>query len=112
MVEIALFREWALSLPGVDEQPHFHMASFRANKKIFSTLREEEKRAMLKLSLVSQSVYCSYDVTVFSPVPGGWGAKGATLVDLRTVPPDICKEALITAYEEVTAKKPGKAKKR
>jgi hypothetical protein len=106
MVDFATFRNMALALPGAEEQPHFHLASFRAGKKIFATLWEKENRAMLKLSLVSQSVFCSYDPAIFFPVPGGWGKKGATFVDLAKVPKNIFKDALTTAYKEVTEKKP------
>jgi hypothetical protein len=81
MVSLDNFRKLALSFPDAEEQPHFHLASFRVKKKIFATLWEKENRAMLKLSLVDQSVFCTYH-DVFSPVPGGWGTKGATFVDL------------------------------
>jgi YjbR len=107
MVEIETFRTWALSLPGVTEQPHFNLASFRVNSKIFATLWQDENRAMLKLSLVSQSVFCSYNSAVFFPVPGGWGRKGATFVDLGKVRKDMFKDALTTAFNETSAKKSG-----
>lgn len=96
------FRKIALSLPGVCELPHFDRASFRVGKRIFATLSEKENRAMLKLSLVSQSVYCSYDPGIFFPVPGGWGKKGATYVDLASLKAGIGKEAIKTAYNELT----------
>jgi hypothetical protein len=95
----------ALSFPGSEEQPHFHLPSFRVKKKIFATLWEKENRAMLKLSLVSQSVFCSYDPAIFFPVPGGWGRQGATFVDLEKVPKIIFKDALSNAYNELVTKK-------
>ena len=105
MVTQDTFRKMALSFPGSGEQPHFHLPSFRVKKKIFATLWEKENRAMLKLSLVSQSVFCSYDPTVFSPVPGGWGRQGATFVDLGKVPKNIFKDALSKAYNEAVTNK-------
>lgn len=108
MVTQDTFREMALSFPGTEEQPHFHLPSFRVKKKIFATLWEKENRAMIKLSLVSQSVFCSYDPSIFFPVPGGWGRQGATFADLGKVPKKICKEALTTAYNEAIAKKVNK----
>jgi hypothetical protein len=97
----------------VEEQPHFHLSSFRVKKKIFATYWKKENRAMLKLSLIDQSVFCSYDNTVFFPVPGGWGKKGATFVELNKVRKDIFKDALTTAYNGVAVKKQtGKAKKK
>lgn len=102
MVSQSAFREMALSLPGAEEQPHFHLASFRVKKKIFATLWEKENRAMLKLSLIDQSVFCAYENgTVFFPVPNAWGKKGATFVDLAKVKKGMLKDALTTAYDQL-----------
>jgi hypothetical protein len=108
MVDLDYFRKLALSFPDTAELPHFDLRSFRFKKKIFATFHERDNRAMLKLTLVSQSVFCSYDNAVFFPVPGGWGKAGATFVDLGKVRKDIFKNALTTAYGEVSADKPGK----
>ena len=108
MVTLDTFTKMALSLPGTEEQPHFHLRSFRVKKRIFATLWEKENRAMIKLSLVSQSVFCLYDPAIFFPVPGGWGRQGATFTDLGKVPKNICKDALKTAYNEAIAKKVNK----
>lgn len=105
MISIERVRQMAMLLPEVVELPHFHLSSFRIKKKIFATLWIKESRVMLKLSLVSQSVYCSYNPTIFFPVPGGWGLKGATFVDLLNVDENIFKEALQTAYNETVTKK-------
>jgi hypothetical protein len=105
MVDVQTFRKMALSLPGAEEHPHFDHPSFRVGKKIFATLWEKENRAMIKLSLISQSVFCSYDATIFFPVPGGWGRKGATFVDLGKVRKDMFKDALTVAYNELVSKK-------
>ena len=105
MVDFETFRKIALSFPDAEELPHFHLPSFRIKKKIFATLWEKENRAMLKLTPVSQSVFCSYDLSVFYPVPGGWGKRGATFVDLRKVRKNMFKDAISVAYKEVAAKK-------
>jgi|SRR5579871_810285 len=105
MVSLSSFRTLALSFPDTVEEPHFHLASFRVKKKIFSTLWEKENRAMIKLPLNDQSVFCDYDNTIFFPVPGKWGLKGATFVDLKKVNKKILKEALSIAYEQVIKKK-------
>lgn len=68
---------------------------------------------MLKLSLIDQSVFCAYENgSVFYPVPGGWGTKGATFVELAKVRKDMLKDALTVAYNELVAKKPARAKKK
>jgi hypothetical protein len=104
MVTITAFRKMALDLPGTEEAPHFDLASFRIGKKIFATIHQKENRVMVKLSPLSQSVYCSCDAAVFSPVPGGWGRQGATFVDLGKAGKVLLREALATAFREVQAK--------
>ncbi len=105
MVDVATFRKWALELPDAVEEPHFDIPSFRVNKKIFATLRTKENRAMLKLPLNDQSVFCAYDNTIFFPVPGFWGKQGCTFVDLKKVRKDMFKDALKTAYQGVASSK-------
>ena len=105
MVSLAAFRKMALAFPEVEELPHFHLASFRWKKKIFTTLWEKENRAMLKLPLSDQSVYCDYDPGIFSPVPGSWGKQGATFVDLKKVSSTILQEALSISYQNIVQKR-------
>ena len=93
----------ALSFPQTEEKPHFHLSSFRWKNKIFATLHVEERRAMLKLTPVDQSVFCDLD-RAFYPVDGGWGKKGATFVDLKKVGKKMFKDALTLAYEGVSKK--------
>ena len=59
MVTIKTFRTLALSFPEVVGLPHFDLASFRVKKKTFATLSAERQRAMLRLSQIDQSVFCS-----------------------------------------------------
>ena len=108
MATLETFRQLALSFPDTVELPHFHLQSFRVKKKIFATLHEKDNRAMLKLPLTDQSVCCSYDDTVFFPVPGRWGKQGATFVELSKVKKNILKEALIIAYNNAAGKKKSK----
>jgi hypothetical protein len=105
MVSPIEFRNFALALPDTIELPHFDLTSFRIKKKIFATLSEKDNRAMVSLSPLSQSVFCAYDQTVFYPVPGGWGKKGATYVNLPKVKKVMLKDALKTAYTETAAKR-------
>jgi hypothetical protein len=104
MINIETFRQLALSFPDAVELPHFELISFRIKKKIFATYHSKDSRAMLKLSLVDQSVFCSYDNTIFFPVPGSWGKNGATFVELKKVRKNIFRDALTTAYNNVAAK--------
>jgi len=105
MVSVNTFRKLALSFPGVTEQPHFEKTSFRVKKKIFATLSQAEKKAVLKLPEIDQSVFCSFDKTIIYPVAGGWGKQGWTVVELSKVKLGMLKDALSVAYNTVSAKK-------
>jgi hypothetical protein len=105
MMTIDEVRKFALSFPEAYEQEHFGMPSFRVKKKIYSTIWIKENRVMVKLSPEIQSVFCAVDKASFSPVPGGWGAKGATFVELSTVKEEIFQDAMTTAYCGVAPKK-------
>ncbi len=105
MVDINAFRMLALSFADTAELPHFEKTSFRVKNKIFATYWEKEDRAMLVLPIIEQSVFCSYDSTVFFPVPGAWGKKGATLVELKNVRKDMLNDAVTVAYNNIAQKK-------
>ena len=100
MVDIETARQIALSLPDMEEYNHFGRTAFKRNgKRTFATLWPAENRMMVKLSLVDQSVFQSFDSSVFYPVPNKWGLKGATFVELSKVRPDMLQDALTTAWE-------------
>ena len=98
MISVEAARQLALSFPETDEHPHFDRKAFRVKKKIFATLDEKRKRVMVKLSLTDQSVFCAYDDSIIYPVPGGWGQKGATYIELAKVKKAMFRDALTTAY--------------
>ena len=98
MITIEDVRQFALSFPEAYEQEHFGMPSFRVRKKVYSTIWVKDNRAMVKLTPADQSVFCAIVPECFLPVPGGWGAKGATLVELSKVGKAIFRDAMTTAY--------------
>lgn len=98
MITTETFRQMALSFEGAVEMPHFGKPSFRVNQKIFATLDEKAARAVVKLTDVEQSVFCGYDHTIMQPVNGGWGKQGWTVINLKTVSPEILRDALTTSY--------------
>lgn len=104
MVAIETLRKLALSFPETVELPHFDLTSFRVKKKIFATFSPEKQRAMLKLSQVDQSVFCSFDNNIIYPVPGGWGKKGCTYFELKKIKKAMLEDALIQAYCHVAPK--------
>ena len=112
MVTTESFRQMALSLPDAIELPHFDRASFRVNKRIFATLDEKNKIAVLMFSPLEQSVFCAFDKTITClpdrqvyPVPGGWGRQGATIFELGRIKKAMMKDALNVVYHEVLNKK-------
>jgi len=100
MVDIETARKIALSLAGTTEQDHFGKPSFRVNKRIFSTLWVKERRMMVTLSPIDQSVFNSFDPAIFYPVPNKWGLKGATFIELDKVRRDMLTDALTLAWEK------------
>jgi hypothetical protein len=104
MVDIETARQIAMALPGTVEMDHFGMPSFRVNNKIFSTLWVKDNRVMVKLSPIDQSVFNSFDPTVFYPVPNKWGLKGATFVELAKVRRDMLEDALNLAWQGLLQK--------
>jgi hypothetical protein len=106
MVGIEVARQIALSLPDVEEYDHFGRPAFmRKGKRTFATLWPAENRMMVKLSLVDQSVFNSFDPSIFYPVPNKWGLKGATFVELSKVRLDMLQDAITTAWETASLKK-------
>jgi hypothetical protein len=99
MIAIAQVRKLALALPETEEKPHFHLASFRVKNKIFATIHADKNHVMVTLTPVDQSVFCSFDKEVIFPVPGGWGRKGATFIDLKKVKKSMLADALTTAWK-------------
>ena len=106
MVDNTTFRNLALQFENVEEQPHFHRKAFRINgKAIFATLHEKDQTANLKLTEIDQSVFCQIDKETIYSVPGAWGRKGWTTVDLKKISKDILEDVLKLAYETTAKRK-------
>lgn len=105
MASSNIFRELALSMESVIEMPHFNRTAFKTNKKIFATLQDDAGIGMVQLSPASQSVYCAVDSAAIYPVPGGWGVKGSTYIDLKKIKKPLLKEMLSMAYNKAATPK-------
>ena len=99
MITLSETRKLALALPEVEEKSHFEQPDFRVKGKIFAVLHPGKMEVMVKLSVIDQSVFCCIDKAIIYPVPGGWGRRGATLINLKLVKKSILKDALITAWK-------------
>lgn len=95
----------ALSLPEAEEKSHFHIPDFRIKNKIFATLHADKNYMMVKLSVIDQSFFCSYNKEIIFPVPGGWGRQGATFINLKKIRKTMLKDALTTAWKTVAPPK-------
>jgi hypothetical protein len=93
------FRRLALSLPDATEGAHMGHADFRVGGKIFATLGyKQQGYGVLMLSPEQQEGMVADAPEIFSPVPGGWGRQGCTLVLLAAAPEDILAGSLRTAW--------------
>jgi uncharacterized protein YdhG (YjbR/CyaY superfamily) len=92
------FRKLVMTFDGVIEKPHFENQAFCVNNKIFATLDEKKRVAVLHLSAIDQSVFCTIDKTIIYPVKGAWGKKGWTAFELEKVRLSVLKDALQKAY--------------
>jgi len=93
------FRRVALGFPETTEKAHQSHPDFRVAGKIFATLGYPGAQwAMVKLTPEQQSEFVSAEPSVFVPVKGGWGRKGATNVKLRPAKKASVRSALAAAW--------------
>jgi hypothetical protein len=104
-VDPARARELALALPEAIEAPHFERAAFRTPRKIFATLSEARGDLNLMFGPDLRDFFCEQAPGAFTPVPGGWGQRGATRCDLHAVDEATLASALRAAHE-LAAPKP------
>jgi predicted DNA-binding protein (MmcQ/YjbR family) len=98
MVSVESFRQLALSYDETVEEPHFEKTSFRVNKKIFATLDVCKHKAILKLSVTDQSVFCLFNKSVIYAVSRGWGKQGWTCIELKKIRNEMMRDVLTRAY--------------
>jgi hypothetical protein len=96
------FRRLALALPGTRESRHVDHPDFRVGTRVFATLGYPGPGdGMVKLSPLQQSQFVAAFPEVFAPIPGGWGAKGATRVILRRATVRALRPALLEAWRHL-----------
>jgi hypothetical protein len=93
------FRRLALELPGAEERAHMDHPDFRVGGRIFATLGyPDDGWGMVKLNPEQRAEFMESHPAAFSPVPGGWGKRGATLVNLKAVRTPAMRKALAAAW--------------
>lgn len=101
MITGETFAKMALSFAGTEQVPHFERIGFKiTGRRMFATYLEKDNTANVFLTPAEQAVFCGMDEGIY-PVPNKWGEKGATTMNLNTVPKNIVLEALLSAYQEV-----------
>jgi hypothetical protein len=96
-------RRLALEFPGSEEKSHFDKADFRVENKIFASLKDNAT-GVIKLTPEQQGMMADAEPKIFQPLPGGWGRKGWTKINLANADEITLKSALHTAWRNVAPK--------
>jgi hypothetical protein len=107
------FRKLALALPDAEERSHMSHPDFRVRGKIFATLSSPDTSfGMVQLTNAQQDMLCKAEPASFVPVPGGWGARGATRVILKHAKVATVRDALAMAWKNAEVKARGRTRAR
>jgi len=96
-------RNFALSLPGTAEAPHFDRTAFKA-RRIYVTVAADGKTANLVLTPDEQEMKCLLLPEAFAPVPNKWGERGWTTVTLAAAGEADLRSAIEMAYAHARPK--------
>lgn len=99
-------RRIALTLPEVEELPHFDKSSLRVRGKILATLPAKD-HFVFKATLSDQSILTDMFPDVFSLA--GWAHQGWTKANLETITKDQLEDVLTKAWCNVAPKRVVKA---
>jgi hypothetical protein len=100
------FRRLALALPETTENAHMDHPDFRVRGKIFATLGHPAQGwGMVKLTPEQQHYFSKAEPSVFVPVNGAWGRRGATSVHLKTVSKETLRRAMSAAWRNTAPKR-------
>ena len=104
------FKKLLLALPDTEEKSHMNHPDFRVKGKIFATLTEDERTAMLKLP---PDVQASIVVDgPFRPATGAWGRAGCTLFEIADVPVSVITPLAEEAHRFTSTPAKKKTKKK
>jgi hypothetical protein len=74
---------------------------FRVGGKIFATLGPDLTWGMAKLTPALQQDYLRMDTVNLKPASGKWGSGGATVITLADADPDLVRDALHAAWQNL-----------
>jgi hypothetical protein len=98
-------RRLALALPETVEGAHHGRTDFRIGGRIFATLSPDGMEGVALLAPEEQAVLAAAEPAVFTPVPGGWGAKGATTILIAAADEPTLRSALTLAWRRKAPKR-------
>jgi len=98
------YRRIALSFPEASEGEHMNHPDFRVRNRIFATLWPKQNRGVVKLTPDQQKLLTERAPAIFTPVPGGWGRRGSTNVQLETADEAAVRNALNIAWSNIAPK--------
>ncbi|RAK52964.1 MmcQ/YjbR family DNA-binding protein [Phenylobacterium deserti] len=104
MATIDDVRRLALSLPETAEAPHFAKTSFRVSARIFATWADGQP-LMLKLEPEDQANLVADDPARIAPVPGVWGRRGCTFIQLESLEPERLETLVRLAWAATAPKR-------
>jgi hypothetical protein len=100
------FRAMAMSMPESHEEPHFERTSFRVGKKIFATMTNDAREAMVRVA-PREKLYAlmkEYPDVFFSY--GGWTERNGSLgIHLAKADPALLKPLVIDSWRHVAPKR-------
>lgn len=94
-------RVLALLLPDAIEGAHQGHPDFRVGGRIFATLWPDEQRVVVRLTRRTQAERVAANPAVVEPVPGSWGARGWTSVELHAADEEMLRSVLLSAWRTV-----------
>lgn len=106
------FRDIALALDGATEGAHMGHPDFRANNRIFASLRADGTTGMVKLTPEQQAVFLAEHVAMFTPSPGAWGRQGCTDVVLAKARVPAVRAAMQLAWQSAMDKPKARPRKK
>ncbi|MGV7034428.1 MmcQ/YjbR family DNA-binding protein [Methylobacterium symbioticum] len=91
-------RALALLLPETVEGAHQGHPDFRVGGRIYATLWPDEDRVVVRLTPDAQAALCAAEPEAAEPVPGHWGVRGWTRLELWALDEETLRAALLAAW--------------
>lgn len=97
MVPATRFRALVLALDGVSEQDHFERKAWRV-RRIFASLPPDGMTANVLLTPDQQRLRIALHPDALAPIPGGFGVRGWTTIDLSVADEGLVAAVLADAH--------------